>query len=126
MSSTTPPPPGPAGSAETTPTDRHRLVLVTVPSRADGERIGRALVEERLAACVNVVPGLRSVYRWQGAVEAADEALLLIKTTAAAVEALAARVRSLHPYTLPEVIALPVAAGLTAYLAWVDEGVTRP
>lgn len=106
----------------TIPTDRHRLALVTVPSTADGERIGRVLVEERLAACVNVVPGLRSVYRWKGAVETADEALLLIKTTAGAFEALAARVRALHPYTLPEVIALPLAAGLAAYLAWIDEG----
>jgi periplasmic divalent cation tolerance protein len=106
----------------TTPTDRHWLALVTVPSPADGERIGRVLVEERLAACVNVVPGLKSVYRWQGAIEAADEALLLIKTTAAAFDALAARVRTLHPYSLPEVIALPLAAGLVANLAWVDEG----
>ncbi len=107
----------------TTPTDRHRVALVTVPSPADGERIGRVLVEERLAACVNVVPGVRSVYRWQGAIETADEALLLIKTTAAAFDALAARVRALHPYSLPEVVALPLAAGLAAYLAWVDEGV---
>ncbi len=122
MSSTESPTPAPPGAGETIATDRHRLVLVTVPTTADGERIGRTLVEERLAACVNVVPGLRSIYRWQGAVETADEALLLVKTTAAAFEALATRVRSLHPYTLPEVIALPLAAGLAAYLAWVDEG----
>ncbi|HWP34540.1 MAG TPA: divalent-cation tolerance protein CutA [Thermodesulfobacteriota bacterium] len=109
-------------AAPVSTTSRHWVALVTVPSTADGERIARALVDERLAACVNVVPGLRSVYRWQGAVETADEALLVIKTTAAAFEALAARVRALHPYSLPEIIALPLAAGLAAYLAWVDEG----
>lgn len=109
--------------ATTARTDRHWLAVVTVPSPADGERIGRALVEERLAACVNVIPGLRSVYRWQGAVESADEALLLIKTTAAAFERLAARVKALHPYTLPEVVALPLSAGLAGYLAWIDEGI---
>ena len=80
-------------------------------------------VEERLAACVNVVPGVRSVYRWHGAIETADEALLVIKTTAAAFDALAARVRALHPYSLPEVVAPPLAAALAAYLAWVEEGV---
>lgn len=109
----------------TAPTDRHLLVLVTVPSVADGERIARALVEGRHAACVNVVPGLRSVYRWQGAVESADEALLLIKTTRDAFERAAAAVRALHPYTLPEVVALPLSAGLAAYLAWIDEGTAR-
>ncbi|HEX7127229.1 MAG TPA: divalent-cation tolerance protein CutA [Thermodesulfobacteriota bacterium] len=110
--------------ALTTPTDRHILVLVTVPTAADGDRIGRALVEGRHAACVNVVPGLRSVYRWQGAVEAADEALLLVKTTREAFEQAAAAVRALHPYSLPEIVALPIAAGLSAYLAWIDDGTT--
>jgi periplasmic divalent cation tolerance protein len=91
--------------------------------RFHGERIARALVEERLAACVNVVPGLRSVYRWQGAVETADEALLLVKTREAALERVAARVRALHPYTLPEIVALPLVSGLAAYLEWIDDGV---
>ena len=109
----------------TSRTEAHWLVLVTVPAPEDGERIGRVLVEERLAACVNVVPGLRSVYRWQGAVETAAEALLLIKTTPAVFDRLAARVKALHPYTLPEVVALPLAAGLSGYLAWIDES-TRP
>ncbi len=108
--------------ATVTPTDRHLLVLVTVPTVAEGERIGRALVEGRHAACVNVVPGLRSVYRWQGAVESADEALLLVKTTREAFGRAAAAVRALHPYSLPEIVALPLSAGLAAYLAWIDEG----
>lgn len=108
--------------ATTAATDRHLLVLVTVPTVADGERIGRALVEGRHAACVNVVPGLRSVYRWQGAVETADEALLLVKTTREAFDRVAAAVQALHPYSLPEIVALPLAAGLAAYLAWIDEG----
>lgn len=108
--------------AATAQTDRHLLVLVTVPSVAEGERIGRALVEGRHAACVNVVPGLRSIYRWQGAVERAEEALLLAKTTREAFDGAAAAVRALHPYSLPEIIALPLAAGLAAYLAWIDEG----
>jgi periplasmic divalent cation tolerance protein len=112
-----------SADARLAPGDRHRVVLVTVPSVADGERIARALVEERLAACVNVVPGLRSVYRWQGAVETADEALLLVKTREAALERVAARVRALHPYTLPEIVALPLVSGLAAYLEWIDDGV---
>lgn len=108
--------------AATSRTDHHVLVLVTVPSAADGERIAQALVEGRHAACVNVVPGLRSVYRWQGAVERADEALLLVKSTRSAFDGLAAAVRALHPYTLPEIVAVPLVAGLAAYLAWIDEG----
>lgn len=108
--------------ATTARTDRHVVALVTVPSLGDGERIGRALVEGRHAACVNVLPGLRSIYRWQGAVESADEALLLVKTTREAFDGMAAAVRALHPYTVPEIVALPLLAGLAAYLAWIDEG----
>jgi len=77
------------------------------------------LVEERLAACVNVVPGLRSLYRWQGKVHEDAEALLLLKTTAARYQALQERLRALHPYELPEIVAVPVSAGLPAYLEWV-------
>ena len=95
-----------------------RLVLVTAPDPAVAEGLARSLVEERLAACVNVVPGLRSVYRWQGRVEAADELLLLVKTRADRAAALAARVRELHPYELPEVVELPVLGGSPAYLDW--------
>ena len=100
------------------PGERYRLVLVTVPSGADGERIARALVEERLAACVNVLPGVRSTYRWQGAVESAAEVLLVAKTAASRFDALRDRVKSLHPYELPEIVAVKVALGSADYLDW--------
>lgn len=100
------------------------LVLCTCPDAASGERIARALVEERLAACVNRVPGLTSVYRWQDAVESAAEELLLIKTTRDAFPALQARLLALHPNTLPEVIALPIDSGHAPYLDWVQAAVT--
>ena len=82
------------------------------------ERIATALVAERLAACVNLLPGLRSVYRWQGKVEAAAEVLLLVKTSAEAYPALQERLRQLHPYELPELLAVEAASGLPEYLQW--------
>ena len=96
-----------------------QVVLVTAPDAEAGARIGRALVVEGLAACANLVPGVRSIYRWQGAVHDDPEVLLILKTRAALSAALAERVRALHPYELPEVIALPVTGGSEAYLAWV-------
>lgn len=98
------------------------LVLITCPATA-AETLAEALVERRLAACVNAVPGLRSTYRWQGAVEHAQETLLLAKTTAEALPALADAVHRLHPYELPEIVAVPIRTGLPAYLAWVAENV---
>jgi periplasmic divalent cation tolerance protein len=94
-------------------------LLMTAPDEETGRRIARALVEERLAACVNVLPGVHSIYRWKGAVEEADEVMLVAKTRAERAAALAARVRALHPYELPEVVALPVTDGSRAYLRWV-------
>jgi periplasmic divalent cation tolerance protein len=91
----------------------------TCPDAGVAERIADALVSARLAACVNILPGVRSVYRWQEAVERADELLLLIKTTFDQVEPLTALVVSLHPYELPEVLAVEVAAGSPGYLDWV-------
>jgi periplasmic divalent cation tolerance protein len=96
-----------------------RVALSTAPDADSAARIARALVEERLAACVNLVPAVRSIYRWQGAIEDQAEVLLVIKTRAERMEALAARLRALHPYELPELVALPVAAGLAPYLDWV-------
>ena len=95
------------------------LVLCTCPDAATADALAQALVEERLAACVNVLPGVRSVYRWQGAVERTDEVLLLAKTTVARFDELEARIVALHPATLPEVIACDIAGGLDRYLAWV-------
>ena len=100
------------------------VVLVTTPTPERAAELARALVEERLAACGNVVPGLRSIYRWEGKVEDESEALLLLKTTRARFEALRERVLALHPYAVPEVIALPVVAASEPYLAWIA-GETR-
>jgi periplasmic divalent cation tolerance protein len=95
------------------------VCFCTCPDAASAERLAEALVVEQLAACVNVLPGLRSVYRWQGGVERADEVLLLIKTRRERLDALTARVQALHPYELPELVAVEVAGGLPAYLDWV-------
>lgn len=97
------------------------VVLVTTPSPERAAEIARTLVEERLAACGNVVPGLRSIYRWEGKVQDDAEALLLLKTTRARFDALRDRVLALHPYEVPEVIALPVEAGSARYLAWIAD-----
>lgn len=94
------------------------VVLVTAPSAAVAERLVRALVDERLAACGNMVPGVTSIYRWEDAVERADEVLIVLKTVQSAVGRLTARVQDLHPYDVPEVLALPVATGLDAYVKW--------
>lgn len=95
-----------------------RVVLVTVPNREEGERIAEILVGEHLAACVNIVAAIRSIYRWEGAVCRDDEALLVIKTTQERYAALEARILATHPYQSPEVIALPIVAGADAYLRW--------
>ena len=107
----------------TAPTDA-LVVLVTTPTPERAAEIARAVVEERLAACGNVVPGLRSIYRWEGKLQDEGEALLVLKTTRARFEALKERVLALHPYQVPEVIALPVQAGSAPYLAWIA-GETR-
>jgi periplasmic divalent cation tolerance protein len=88
------------------------------PDAGTAARIADALVAERLAACVNMLPGVRSVYRWKGAVERADEVLLLIKSTHERLAALSARIVALHPYELPEVLAVDAAGGLPGYLDW--------
>jgi len=98
----------------------------TCPDAGVAQRIADALVSARLAACVNILPGVRSVYRWQEAVERADELLLLIKTTCDQVEPLTALVASLHPYELPELLAVEAAGGLPAYLAWVADNAIPP
>ncbi|MBK7662917.1 MAG: divalent-cation tolerance protein CutA [Sterolibacteriaceae bacterium] len=95
------------------------LVLSNLPDRDAADALARALIERRLAACVNILSPCRSVYRWRGAVEQADEVPLLIKTTRARYAELEAAMRALHPYEVPEIIALPLTGGLPAYLDWV-------
>jgi periplasmic divalent cation tolerance protein len=99
------------------------IVLCTFGSEQDAMRVGSALVEARLAACVNVLPGIRSMYRWKGEIEHADEVLALIKTTQQGFAALRDRLKELHPYETPEIIAVPVVDGLAEYLRWVGEQV---
>ena len=99
------------------------VVLSTVATSEDADRIAGALVERRLAACVNVVPGVVSVYRWKGAVQREGELLLVVKTRSEKLEALKEVLTELHPYDVPELLALPVADGLAPYLAWLDDAV---
>ena len=103
----------------TSPARQVLVVLVTCPSAAVGRRISRRLVQQRLAACVNLVPQIESIYRWQGKVEQGREALLIMKTSAKRFAALQAAILRLHPYESPEIIAWPLSKGVPAYLRWV-------
>ncbi len=95
------------------------VVMTTVPDEQTARRIAEALVEARLAACVTALPKATSVYRWQGAIERSDEVQLLIKTELARYNPLEAKLRELHPYDVPELLALPVVAGFADYVDWV-------
>ena len=95
------------------------LCLCSCPDDASAARIADALVDERLAACVSIVPGMRSVYRWQGKVQRSDEMLLLVKTSAACADTLRQRIVALHPHEVPEVVMIETDGGLPAYLDWV-------
>ena len=97
-----------------------QIVLTTCPDAASAEHIAQALVEEGLAACVNILPPMHSIYRWKGKIERASEQLLVIKSATARFPAICDRVRNLHPYELPEIIAVPIAEGLPEYLAWLN------
>ena len=100
-----------------------RIVLTTIGSESDAVALARTLIEERLAACVNVLPAMTSIYRWKGSVEQDNEHQVVIKTSSERLTALEARLRQLHPYELPEFLVLDVAGGGAAYLAWVQESV---
>ena len=100
------------------------VVYVTAGSPVEGDRLARALVEERLAACVNLIAPVQSVYRWDGKVEQSEEQLLIIKTQRERFTALEKRVRELHSYAVPEIVALPIIAGSEAYLRWLADQTT--
>jgi periplasmic divalent cation tolerance protein len=100
-----------------------RVIYSTAPDVDTAARIARSLVDERLAACGNILPGVRSIYRWQGIVEDEPEVVLILKTRADRVDALTRRLAELHPYDVPDVVALPVDAGHGPYLDWVRENV---
>lgn len=102
---------------------KETLTLTTCRDVRQARRIARALVRERLAACVNVVPGVASIYAWKGKVEESREALLIVKSTSARAKRLEARVRELHSYDLPELVTLRIDGGSAAYLRWVREAV---
>jgi periplasmic divalent cation tolerance protein len=100
------------------------VVLVTCGSAKEARKIARAVVEQRLAACANIVTSpVHSIYRWKGRVESANEFLLIIKTTQSRFAELSAAIKRLHSYDIPEIIALPIAAGATNYLNWISESV---
>jgi periplasmic divalent cation tolerance protein len=101
-------------------------VLVTVGSEEEAVGIARAVVEERLAACANLVPGIRSIYRWKGEIWDTEERLLIIKTRATLFASLQSRIRQLHSYDVPEIVALPITAGSADYLDWVLESTQEP
>ncbi|HID80577.1 MAG TPA: divalent-cation tolerance protein CutA [Ignisphaera sp.] len=101
------------------------VVLVTAPHREEAEKIARKLLDERVAACVNIVEGIKSLFWWQGKVDEANEVLMVIKTRLDLFEKVIEYIKSLHSYTVPEIIALPIVAGNTEYLKWIDEVVKR-
>lgn len=100
---------------------RYRIVLVTCASAAEARGIGRSVVEKKLAACANIVPGIESIYRWKGKVERAREVLVVIKTTAQCLRQLERDVKRLHSYEVPEFVVLPIVAGSREYLKWIGQ-----
>lgn len=99
---------------------RHLLVLTTCPGTITAKKIANEVVMEKLGACVQVIPGVQSFFRWVGKVDNSEEILLLIKTTTDRYQALQDRITALHPYELPEIIAVPISGGLEGYLKWVE------
>lgn len=99
------------------------VILITTCSEEEAARIGRTLVEERLAACVNIIPDIRSFFHWEGKLQEEKEALLLVKSQGDQISRIIYRVKELHSYSVPEVIALPILAGSEDYLRWVKESI---
>ncbi|RLG07305.1 MAG: divalent-cation tolerance protein CutA [Thaumarchaeota archaeon] len=104
----------------------YAVVFITAPGREEAEKIARRLLDERLVACANILDGVKSFFRWEGRVEEAAESLLLVKTRLDLLEKLIEAVRQAHSYTVPEIIALPIIAGNTSYLEWIDQSVEKP
>lgn len=102
-------------------THEFQIVLTTCPDAKTAETIARSLVADGLAACVNILAPVRSIYTWKGQVETAEEYLLLVKSQRPQYEAIEDRIRALHPYELPEIVAVPIATGLAGYLAWLAD-----
>jgi periplasmic divalent cation tolerance protein len=102
------------------PDATHCMVYVTAASKDEALKIGRTLVTERLAACANILPGMHSIYRWQGAVEEAEETVLILKTRKAMADKAVARIAALHSYDVPCAVVYDMASGLGAYLDWID------
>ena len=98
----------------------YQIILCTCPDKDTAEKIARLLVDDRLAACVNILPRITSVYRWREQVESAQEHLLLIKANKSSYQAIEQTIKKHHPYELPEIIAVPVESGLPEYLHWID------
>jgi periplasmic divalent cation tolerance protein len=101
----------------------HCIILSTCPNQEVAETIAHALIEEKLAACVNIVPGVTSVYEWKGKIEKSQEQLLIAKTTTSTYSAVENAILKRHPYELPEVISIPINNGLASYLSWIDDNV---
>jgi len=100
------------------------VVLITVASREEGEKIARRLVEDKLGACVNIVPQVRSLFSWEGKLSQEDEVLLVVKSRRARFRELAGAVKTLHSYSVPEIIALPILEGTADYLQWISDVTT--
>lgn len=107
-------------------TAKHIVVLVTAPSREEGDKIARGLLQAKCAACVNIVPQVSSLFWWQRKIDQADEVLLVIKTNASVMEKLITQVTALHSYDVPEIIALPIVGGAQPYLDWIDDSIGKP
>ncbi len=101
------------------------VILVTCPKKAQARAIARVILRKKLAACVNVIGGVESLFWWQGKIDSAAEVLLVIKSRRSLVPALCAAIKAVHSYTVPEIIALPIVAGERAYLRWIDESVRK-
>lgn len=99
------------------------VILNTCPNKETATEVANTLIQRRLAACVNILPGLTSVYHWQGQIESEEEILLLIKSTQAAFDVVKDTICEIHPYELPEIVAVPLVGGLDTYLSWIDANV---